>query len=103
MLLGVEEWPRGFNCCAENRGQFHRALAQLERPARDVRDVEQVVQQATHVSYLTIDDFVKSFSLIRRRRALLPRGERVADRGQRVSQLMRQQRDELILALVRES
>src|ERR1700729_1123296 len=102
MLLGLEEWPRGLYCCIENRGQFHRVLAQLERTARDVCDVEQVVQQAAHVSYLTFDDLVKSFSLLWRRRALLPRGERVADRSQRVSQLMRQQSDEFILALVRE-
>src|ERR1700683_761442 len=101
MLLGVEERPRGLDCRSENRGEFHRALTQLERSARDVRDVEQVVEQAAHVSYLAFDDLLKSLSLLRRRSAAFRRRERVSDRRQRVSQLMRQQCDELIFALVR--
>ena len=69
-------------------------------PLRDARDVEQVVDQARHVRRLPLDDLAARRARRRSRRAVARISTRVADRGQRVAQLVREHGQELVLAAV---
>ena len=78
----------------------HRLLAQLELVLRDPRDVEQVVDQADHVLHL-------AFGMCRARSTSAASSrvephdlQRAADRRERVAQLVREHRQELVLATV---
>jgi hypothetical protein len=70
-------------------------------PARDARDVEQVVDEARHVAYLAADDgaALAHPGFVQAADAQQVGGG--ADRRQRVAQLVRQHREEFVLAPVR--
>ena len=75
--------------------------AQLELAARDARDVEQVVEQPRHVIDLAVDHVAAPTSTApRSRAAVLLIVRRVADRRERIAQLVRQRRQELVLAAI---
>ena len=99
--LGVDQRPRGLDRRRHQRCQVHRFLAQLQPAAGDARHVQQVVQQQRHALYLARDHIPAPLQLpfIGRRR--LQQLGRIANRRQRIAQLVRQRRQELILAPVR--
>jgi hypothetical protein len=78
----------------------HRLAPQRHQPAVDARQVEQVVDEAGHVPDLPLDHALRLARLVSARRRHLQHRARVAHRRERVAQLVRQRREELVLAPV---
>ena len=75
-------------------------LAQLQGAVRDARNIEQVVEQQRHVLHLALDH-IAGPALLRVGGVLVARdGGGLTDRRQRIAQLMRQRREEFVLAAV---
>nr|GEU28230.1 hypothetical protein [Tanacetum cinerariifolium] len=74
---------------------------QLHQAARDARDIEQIVHQRGHVHHLAADDLAGLADAGVVQPGHLQQVGGGADRRQRVAQLVRQHRQELVLALVR--
>ena len=94
---GLGQGLRRLDRRIDQRAQVERAAPQLEDAAGDARDVEQVVEQARHVRELPVDHPAR----VRhhghgRAGPEQPRG--IADRRERVAQLVAEGRDELVLA-----
>ena len=75
-------------------------FAQLDLAPRDAAHVEQVVHQTRHLADLTLQHFGRRSQRAPRRRRPGAGLARVADRGERVAQFVRQHRQELVLAAV---
>ncbi len=73
---------------------------QLDLAARDARHVEQIVDQAHELLQLPPDHFARPRQALRIRALRLQHVDRVADRRERIAQLVREHRQELVLALV---
>jgi hypothetical protein len=88
----------------DRRGDHVRELdasaAQLETPVRDARDIEQVLEQARHVADLPLDDLRAPAQLAVLQVARQEHLHAAPDRRERVAQLVRQHRQELVLAPV---
>ena len=78
------------------------SLAQLDLAAADAGHVEQVVDQPHHLPQLPLHHVarLRQHRRVRRRRASRSDLERVADGRERVAQLVRERRQELVLAAV---
>ena len=75
-------------------------LRSCKRAVRDARDIEQIVEQQRHVLHLALDHIVGP-ALLRVGGVLVARdGGGLADRRQRIAQLMRERREEFVLAAV---
>ncbi len=85
----------------DDRPHVHSFHVQRDRAARDARDIEQVVDELGQVDHLPLDHVARP----RHRRRILqcPRHylDRVPYRCQRVAQLVREYREEFVLAAVR--
>src|SRR5207245_839241 len=97
---GVEHRAGGLDRRGDDRGQLDPTLAQLELAARDARYVQKIVEQPAHVLDLTIDDLLGPSLLLAGSADLLAHGERVADGGQGVAQLVGEDGEKLVLAAV---
>ena len=96
----VDERPRRLDRRAHDRLQVGLLLAQLQRAVRDARHVEQIVEQQRHVLHLALDHVVGP-ALLRVGGVFVARdGRGLPDRRQRIAQLMRKRREELVLATV---
>ena len=73
--------------------------AEVDLAARDPRDVEEVVDQPRHVIELPLDDGDRATGLLAEALALEQR-QRVPDWCKRVAQLVGEDRDEIVLAVV---
>ena len=73
--------------------------AEVDLAARDPRDIEEVVDQPCHVIDLPLDDGDRATGLLAEALALEQR-ERVPDWCKRVAQLVGEDRDEIVLAVV---
>ena len=75
-------------------------LAQLQRAVRDARDIQQIVEQQRHVLHLPLDHVVGP-ALLRVGGVFVARdGGGLANRRQRIAQLVRERREELVLAAI---
>ena len=80
-------------------GHIDRLTTQGHSTIGQTRDVEQVIDQPAHLPDLTLDDRQGALAnLLRVRR--MHQFERIADRCERVTQFMRQDRQKIILALI---
>jgi hypothetical protein len=96
VLAAVEIGAARIDRRFDDLGSADPVAAQFEHAARDARDVEQVVDQARHLRDLALDHFDR-FLDFRIRQALQVEGG-VAHRRERVAKLVREDRDELVLA-----
>ncbi len=97
---GVDQRPAGFDGPSDDLGQIHPLPLQRDGPASDARDVQQVVDQPHEVLHLTLDDLARLHAL-RVGQLLEPQQMHGGpNRRQRVPDLVRQHRQELVLAPV---
>ena len=76
----------------ENVGDVHALASQLDRPACNARDVQQIIDQARHVLGLTVDDVGRPLQFFGTWCARAKNLDGVPDRAERVSQLVGEQR-----------
>ncbi len=81
--------------------QIQRLALHANLSLRDARDVEQIVDEADHVLRLPLDDRLRPQRLLGPRLHALQDEDAVADRRERIAQLVREHAQEVILALVR--
>ena len=100
LVLGLQRRTGRFHSGIHHVGHHQRFQLEMQLALRDARDVEQVIEQQRHVRRLALDDHLRALELRGRdlRRGNQP-GRRT-DRCQRVAQLVRQRRDEFILAAI---
>src|SRR4051812_39034002 len=84
----------------DHRAEAHQLAADRELAARDARDVEEIVDEPRHLVDLAVDHRARPFELRREAALLGEQRDRVADRRERVAQLVRQHGEELVLAPV---
>jgi hypothetical protein len=97
VLAGVVDGrARGLDGVIEHGAQHHAPLAHLQAPARDARDVEQIIDQAHQLAQLALHDVhrVGGRSAV----ADLQQSQRVANRRERVAQFVRKGGEEFVLA-----
>src|SRR4051812_7996011 len=78
----------------EYRRQRGVLAAQLDMATRDARDVEQVVDQASEVARVSLDDL----ALVGDRRMMREQFDGGQDRRERIAQLVPQHREEAVLS-----
>ncbi len=96
----VDERARLVERAFQYRGQIHAVLAQLEPAERDPRDFEQIVDEARQLLHLASHDGMHG---LYGGRVVLGEPDDVdsaANRRQRISQLVRERREEFVLAAV---
>ena len=83
----------------DDRPDVHDLLLELDLPARDAGDVQQVVDEPGQVLHLAFDDLRRPFMVLSSRGSLQDLSG-IADRRQRISELVGEHRQELVLAPV---
>ena len=100
MLPGFEERPDDAQSRPDHGREIEAFSPQLDLAAPDSGDIEEVVDESDRVLQLTVGDLARPVAVVlggpRRPEEL----EGVADRGERVPQLVRERREELVLATV---
>jgi hypothetical protein len=96
----VDQRPRHLHGHLDDRVELHRLRADLELATRDARHVEQVVEQRAHVAHLALDHATCPVDLGRAGLRRPEQGGGVADRRERVAQLVRERGDEAVLLAV---
>ena len=91
----VDERPRGLDGDADDFGDVDRFELELDLPVRDPRHVEKVVDQAAQLLDLAIEHVPRPFDLRRIPGAQHVNG--IGDRRQRIAELVREHRQELVL------
>ena len=92
MLERIHEGTAGLDCRGDDLGCVDRLDLELDLPARDPRHVEQIVDKPDELPELATDHLDRPFELRRILLAHLQDVHGIADRGQRVAQLVRQHR-----------
>ena len=100
MARALDQHGARFDRGVENRRHVDALPPQLDRSARDPRHVQQVLHQASHVLRLAVDDTGRPLQLLRTGRPGAQDLYGVADGSERVPQLVREQGEKLVLALV---
>ena len=77
-----------------------RRAAELDFPARDAGEIEQVVHEPRQVRELAVQDGAGAARGVARGVGPIEQGERVPHRREGVAKLVREQREELVLAVV---
>ena len=95
MPAGVDQRTRELERARRDVGEQDRLLAERDLPARDARDVEQVVDQPDQVPHLPLRHLEEALSSGDARAEEL---EARAERGERVAQLVGEHGEELVLA-----
>ena len=95
LALGHEGAER-FDRRPRRVAQIDRSLPQHDAAARDARDVEQVVEQPRHVVGLARDDRARLAAGVVGPLRVVEHAGGAEDRGQRIAQLVRQHRQELL-------
>lgn len=90
----------GFHRLAHDHGQVHRLPLQGHQPAGDAAHVHQVVDERDHVVDLALHHFAQALDRLLVVGRALHHFECVAQRCERVAQLVREDGDELVLAAV---
>jgi hypothetical protein len=87
---GLRLGPGGLDGPAGDLGQVQRLLAELDRASGDPRDLEQVLDQTSHLPDLSLHHLQGPRGLLGRHARLAQEVEGVAEGGQRVAQLVGQ-------------
>ena len=95
----VDERPGRLDRLVEDRARVHEVLPEPDLPARDARDVEQVVDEPDELPDLPLDDVAGPVAALLVG-GHLEDGHGVVDRGERVAQLVGEHRQELVLVAV---
>src|SRR5690348_14322718 len=93
--------PIGLDDGLQELLELDRLRMQADEAARDPRHVEEVIDQVGHLARLALEDGSGRPQLGRETLRMLEQLGRGADRSERVPQLMRQCREELVLAAIR--
>ena len=100
VLHGFDERPDGLDGVVHDRGELERLLSKLDLSERDATHVEQVVHEPHHVADLALHHVGAGGDDRGVIAGQAHDPERVADRRERVPQLVRQHREELVLSPV---
>ena len=100
MLVLADERLQRLDGSGEDRLDLHRLLRQLDRASRDARDVEQIVDEPREMHGLAIDDVARPAQLGVVDRQARHDLDGVANRRERIAQLVREDREELVLVPV---
>ena len=100
MFKSVDEGTTRLDRRADDHSDIDRSDLELDLSPRDARDVEQIIDQADQLAELAADDFSGPCKLDWILRAQVKDVNGVADRRQRVAQLMREHRQELVFAAI---
>ena len=101
LVAGVgEQRLRQLKRTLDRAGDVQPLEAQCERLVHHARDIEQVFQQTGHLRDLTVHHVAAPVALGGVDAGHAQQAQRVADRRQRVAQLVRQHGDEIVLAAV---
>ncbi len=96
----VDQRPVRLDGTADDGGDFHGLQPQLDSAGGDPRDLQQVVDEPHHVIDLPLQHFQHAIGS-RVVAARQPQDiERIADRRQRIAELVGQRRQKLVLAAV---
>jgi hypothetical protein len=93
----IDDRLRDLDRTLDDRRKLQRFTPQMELAARHARDVEQVVEQVRHLRHLPIDDVAAPDHLRVALGGAAQHLDRIADRRERVAQLVRERRDEVVL------
>ena len=100
MAPALERCAARFEGVADLGAHVERLAPELDRAARDARDVEEVVHEPRHLRHLAIHRLEERPAALGLEVAGLQHVQRGAHRRERVAQLVRERREELVLALV---
>ena len=100
VAAGLDDRTAGFQGGLHHGGQLDPLLAEFQLVAGDARHVEQVFEQPGHELHLAVDHVPGPLQLRVGRALGLEDLHGVADRGQRVAQLVGQRGQELVLLAV---
>jgi hypothetical protein len=91
--------PAGLDCLAHHGDQVERHVLHLNQPPGDARHFQQVVDQANEMGQLALEDrqHARRLGIARGQAQVLDAGDQ---RRQRISQLVAERRQELVLPLV---
>ena len=96
----LDERAAGFDGAIHHRRQLDPLLAEFDLASGDAGHVQQVIDQPGHLVYLPVDHLRGPLQFRYRRTLGTKDLHRIADRGQRVAELVGQHRQELVLAAV---
>ena len=101
MLARLSQRAADLNRLMNDRCQLDALRAQLELVARDAADIEQVVDEPHHLAELPLHRIASlQQHSVRSPSVCLMISRRIANRGERVSQFVRERGQELVLAAV---
>jgi hypothetical protein len=96
-----EKRPQRLDRGARRIAKIEQRIAQDDAAVRDPRHVEEIVEQPGHVLRLTVDDLCRLATASVERRLQFEHARRAQDRRQRIAQLVRQHRQEVLAPLRR--
>ncbi len=100
MARRIDDRLRDLDRTLDDGRELQRLAPQMELAARHARDVEQVVEQVRHLRDLPIDDVAAPDHLRVALGGAAQHLDRIADRRERVAQLVRERRDEVVLLAI---
>ena len=100
LAAALEQRAAGLDRGPQHRRELHAFLAELEPVAGDPRDVHQVVDEPRHLPHLAVDRVQRPLRLWPECLLEMQDLNGVANRGQRIPQLVRQDRQEFVLRAV---
>src|SRR5262249_21676926 len=98
--LAINHGLHGFNGAIDDAEKLDALFAKLDFSAHDAGDIEQVVHQTSHVMQLSIGNLDGFGGNFRIDVGLLQNIEGAGDWSQRIAQLVSEDGEELVLALV---
>src|SRR5262245_31495274 len=98
--MRLDQRATGFDGGGDHLGHVNRLLIQTDLAAPDARDFQQIVHDAAHLMDLPLHHFSSLRHYLRVIAAQRQNPDGVADRGERIPQLMGEYRKKLILATV---
>ena len=97
----IDHWPHRLDAVRDDARELDWLFLEHDLALADARHVEQLVHQARKLCHLPVDDVARHYHALLVRADAAHQLDGVADRRERVSQLVRQHRQELVLAAVR--
>ena len=101
VMLCIQHGPSRLDRDPNHQGQFDGAFLQLELPARNSRNIEEIVQETAHMGNLPLDDLLRTFLTLGGSAGLFVSRKRISNGSKGVAQLVGEERQELILAAIR--
>jgi hypothetical protein len=98
LLLRREGRLESVDCGTDQRFELQQLFLQANRATRNASDIQQIVNEVRHVMHLSLHDLTGHAQIRVRVFGLLENLSGSADRGKRITQLVRESREELILA-----